>query len=198
MKIFAFTDNHDDLEVTRRVYRRIKKYNPDLILCAGDFSLWGEKIKKILTKFDSFNKKFFIVHGNHEEEHEVERVAKRLKNVEFIHNKVVEFNDVFIVGYGGGGFSYSEHKLETLTKRVRLRLKGKKSIFLTHAPIFNTKIDIIPILGHRGSKSARRYIEIIKPKLVICGHFHETFNQVDKIGKTVILNPGPLGKLITL
>ena len=196
MKIFAFTDSHGVPEIHTKVSRRIKKYKPDIVLCAGDFTLFGKDTKKILERFNRMHKKFFLIHGNHEEEDEVARICKRLKNIEFIHRKVVEFEGVYFVGYGGGGFSYSETKLETLRKRQRLRLKKEKVVFLVHPPVFNTTTDEMPILGHRGSKSARRFIEQIKPRLTICGHLHNTFNLLDKIGKSVILNPGPLGKLI--
>lgn len=196
MNIFAFTDTHGDLEAIRKVIKRIRKYKPDVILCAGDFTLFGQDLKKILLKFDRLGKKFFVIHGNHEDEGEMRKVCKKLKNIEFIHRRVVEFSGVYFVGYGGGGFSYSEAKLESLTKRNKLKLKGKTVVFLAHQPVFNTKTDVIPLLGHRGSKSARRFVEQIKPKLTVCGHLHDTFNEIDKIKKSVILNPGPWGKLI--
>ena len=198
MKIFAFVDNHGYDDVTKKLIKRIKKYNPDLILCGGDFTIFGEELSNNLEKFDKLGKKMFIVHGNHEDEKIVRNKCKKLKNIEFVHKRVVEFNKVNFVGYGGGGFSLVERGLESFIKRIQLKLKKKKVVFLTHAPVFNTKTDDIPLLGHRGSKSARNFVEKIKPKLVICGHFHENFNQLDKINKTIILNPGPLGKLIKL
>ncbi len=37
----------------------------------------------------------------------------------------------------------------------------------------------------------RKLIEDIKPLVVLCGHVHES-RGIDKLGSTVIVNPGPL------
>ena len=51
---------------------------------------------------------------------------------------------------------------------------------------------------HCGNKDIRKFIDKIKPDLVISGHLHENAGKEDKIGKSRILNPGPTGMLINL
>jgi Icc-related predicted phosphoesterase len=51
---------------------------------------------------------------------------------------------------------------------------------------------------HVGNKDFRSFIERIKPNLVICGHIHETAEKKDKIGKTIVINPGWEGVVVEL
>ncbi len=62
--------------------------------------------------------------------------------------------------------------------------KGKKIVFVTHPPVYHTRLDHLP-MGHRGNKSTRKFIEEAQPDLVLCGHFHENEKKQDKIKKTL-------------
>jgi Icc-related predicted phosphoesterase len=50
---------------------------------------------------------------------------------------------------------------------------------------------------HAGNKTVRKVIERIKPILAISGHLHECAG-IDKIGKTVVINPGHNGRVIVI
>jgi len=73
-----------------------------------------------------------------------------------------------------------------------------------HCPPHNTRLDLAPkldknlkpvfVLGeqireHVGSKSVRKFIEKYQPLMGLHGHIHESYAS-EKIGKTVIVNPG--------
>ena len=45
------------------------------------------------------------------------------------------------------------------------------------------------IMDHVGSKSVRKFIEKYQPLIGLHGHIHESFAS-DKIGNTVVVNPG--------
>ena len=64
-------------------------------------------------------------------------------------------------------------------------------ILVSHTPPYNTKLDLTFLKTHVGSISIRKTIEVLKPKLCICGHIHEA-KGIDTIGEAVIINPGPL------
>jgi len=70
----------------------------------------------------------------------------------------------------------------------------KKTIYVIHAPPFNTKLDIVTTGAHVGSKSIRNFIEKEKPLLTLHGHIHESPKMSgswrDKIGNTVCINIG--------
>ena len=64
-------------------------------------------------------------------------------------------------------------------------------IFCPHAPPEGTACDRLRDGRHVGSVVVRRAVEREQPDLVLCGHIHEA-RGVDKIGRTRIVNPGPV------
>ncbi|WP_252901414.1 metallophosphoesterase family protein [Vulcanisaeta sp. JCM 14467] len=64
-------------------------------------------------------------------------------------------------------------------------------MLVSHYPPYGTNVDKAWNGEHIGSKSVRKLIEDIKPLVVLCGHVHES-RGIDKLGSTVIVNPGPL------
>jgi len=73
---------------------------------------------------------------------------------------------------------------------------GDTVILVTHAPPYNTKVDQI-LEEHAGNKSLRKIIQEIQPALVVCGHLHECVGK-DYIGKTLVINPGYKGRIVSL
>jgi len=196
MKLLTFVDIHGNKKRISEIIKKSK--NADLLVCAGDISTWASKLKSLINNFKPTKKPLLIIHGNHEYEEEIKEACKNKPHVIPIHLKAFILNNYFIFGYGGGGFSEYDQKLEKLIPKIKKQAKSKKVIFVTHAPPYNTKIDLLQGLGHRGSKSIRKFIKEVKPILHICGHFHETAEKKDKLGKTTIINPGPKGKLIKI
>ena len=70
----------------------------------------------------------------------------------------------------------------------------KKTIYVMHAPPFDTKLDVITDGTHVGSKAIRNFIEEQQPFLTLHGHIHESpkvsGSYTDKIGKTICINIG--------
>jgi uncharacterized protein len=64
-------------------------------------------------------------------------------------------------------------------------------IFCPHAPPEGTVCDRLRDGRHVGSVVVRRIVEQEQPELVLCGHIHEA-RGVDEIGRTRIVNPGPV------
>lgn len=197
MKILAFTDTHGSLEAIKRVRKKIKEQKPDLLVCAGDISVFEGGIFSIFKKLNNFNKKIIMIHGNHEDASTFIKYSKRFDNIIFIHKKHFVFENVLFLGFGGGGFSMTDKEFEKTSKKFKAVIKknsDKKIILVTHAPPYKTKLDYIG--EHCGNKSIRHFIEKNKVDLLICGHLHENFGKEDKIKRTKIINPGPFGKMI--
>lgn len=70
----------------------------------------------------------------------------------------------------------------------------KRTIYVIHAPPFNTNLDTITAGIHVGSKSIRGFIEKEQPLLTLHGHIHESpkisGSWKDKIKKTTCINVG--------
>lgn len=195
MKILAFTDNHGSPLEIAEVKRKSK--NVDLIICTGDFTIFEGEIEYHLDLINSLPKKVILIHGNHEDEMTVRFLAKRYKNIEFIHEETYETDVHIFIGYGGGGFALIDKRFEKVMKKHKSKMKDKKSVLLLHGPPHGTKLDIIGG-GYVGNKSYTKFIKETQPQLVLCGHLHEHFGKRDKIGKTLVINPGPEGEIIDI
>ncbi len=193
MKILAFTDIHSNINYLKGIHKLVKNENPDLIICSGDISFFSTNMNKIKKEIINFNEIMLLIHGNHENSNFIDGLCS--KNVINIHKKIFEFKNFKFLGYGGGGFEQEDKRLENYFENIKDELK--KWVLITHAPPFNTRLDLIG-KNHVGSKSIRRIIEKYKPKLNICGHLHENFYVKDKIAQTMIINPGFLGSIIEI
>lgn len=199
MKILAFTDTHGSLSALKRIRQRIKSQNPDLLVCAGDISLFEHGIVGILTELNRLGRKIIMVHGNHEDDSTFRKLSKRFKNIVFIHKHHFIQNNILFLGYGGGGFAVIDREFEEIAnsrfRKIIKSNKGKKIILVTHGPPYRTKLDKL-MQGHCGSKSLRKFIDKNKIDFLVCGHLHENFGKEDRIKKTRCINPGPFGKII--
>lgn len=198
MKIFAFTDIHADAKEISKL--KAKSTDADLLICCGDFTVFGNGLSKIISEFDKIGKKMLIIHGNHEEHDEVKLECKSTKNLIFMHKKFHIHENVLFTGYGGGGFNQRDSNFENFTKEIEEKMQEKKGvlpILILHMPPFKTNQDKLP-MGHVGSKSYTDFIIKYQPLLVFCGHIEENNGKVDRIGNTTIINPGPDGRIIEL
>ncbi|MBI4438904.1 metallophosphoesterase family protein [Candidatus Woesearchaeota archaeon] len=197
MNILAYADIHGNPAAINALRKKAKK--ADIAICAGDFTVFGARINQIIRQLDSLGRKTLLIHGNHEDEQEVEQLCSKTRNITYIHGKNcrVEHNGqkYLVIGYGGGGFSLRDKGFERFASRTKPK-QDESLILVTHAPPHNTKLDML--WEHRGRKSITDFIKKAKPALAICGHFHENFGKQDKLGQTRIVNPGPKGMVINL
>ncbi|MBW2990908.1 metallophosphoesterase family protein [Candidatus Woesearchaeota archaeon] len=193
MMLLAFVDTHGDMHSLKQVKKKAAK--ADLVICAGDTTIFENKLKSILREINSFHKPVLIMHGNHESEERLKKECEKHKNLIYFHKKFYEKNNIVFAGYGGGGFSLEDKKFEKFAERIKKKREGKQLVLILHGPPYGNKTDLI--MGeHAGNKSFRDFIRHEKPIIVICGHLHENEGKQDKIGKSLIINPGPEGKLI--
>lgn len=198
MRIFAFVDLHQHRSELKRIVSRSKKGDVDVVVCAGDFTIFSSGQDEILKELDSIGKPVLLVHGNHEDAGSVRDSCKRLKNCFFIHNGFFRKNSVLFVGWGGGGFSFRDQRFEDRSKKFFHLLKpDTRLVFVSHAPPYGTKCDSIHG-QHAGNKSLRRFIERARPVLAVCGHLHETAGSMDKIKNTLVINPGFEGRVLEI
>ncbi|RLG64356.1 YfcE family phosphodiesterase [archaeon] len=109
------------------------------------------------------------------------------------HGRIVKVEEFKIFGIGGslkGPFETNiEFTEEEFNKIISENLTEDFDILLLHEPPYMTKVDTV-YDKHVGSKTIRALIEEKKPKLVACGHIHES-KGIDYIGESIIINPGP-------
>lgn len=144
------------------------------------------------------------------------KLIKGLKNVRDCQFKNHEFNKINFLGYG---LSNNQERIVKKPKKKLTRLEIKRLdkvyfktmnlfsdlykstnkkypiIFISHNAPYNTKLDIVHDKKsyahgkHLGSYYARKFCEKYKPLICVGGHVHEGVGK-DKIGKTIVINPG--------
>ena len=198
MKFLTFVDTHDDPTVVKELIKRAKQNDIDFMICAGDLAMFGQGLRRNLKQFNSVGKKFYIIPGNHEEYGlEYEKMVSDYKNCINFHKKVFEIGDYVFLGYGGGGFALKDPEFRKLARKWYGKYKDKKIILVTHGGPYGTKIDELEG-KHVGNQDYTKFIERIKPQVVICGHLHETAGLIDNIGKTKVIHPGWEGMVLEL
>jgi Icc-related predicted phosphoesterase len=196
MRILAFVDSHGNKRAMEALEREAR--TADLLVCAGDVSVFEQDLDKILRKIDSWGKPVLMLHGNHESEADMVKACKGLQNVEFFHKKAKIINNILFIGYGGGGFEKKTPELADFFKSHEILLNScEKKVFLFHAPPLDTKLDLIGS-SHNGNQTEKELILRYKPGLVVCGHFHENADKRERTEGGVLINPGPAGWLIEL
>lgn len=196
MNILALTDFHGNLEAFRRAQQTIANEKPDLVLVAGDIvNHDAERAKRFLADLAGVGSPVYFVPGNMDG---VDLIAwSGTEHVRGIHGRCETWQNVAFVGLGGsprGAFStpieYSEEDGAEVLERALTNYHGGNLILVSHCPPRETKTDQVMFGEHIGSRSVRKFVEKMKPLLVVSGHVHEA-KGVDRIGSTVILNIGP-------
>ena len=85
-----------------------------------------------------------------------------------------------------------EERLKKLFKKVK---NFDKTLLLIHDAPFGCMDKVnykkSPLNGkHVGDKYFLKYIKKFQPQVVLCGHMHE-YQGVKKLGKSLVINPGP-------
>jgi|GEM_PF-47507 len=83
--------------------------------------------------------------------------------------------------------SFDENEIKNFLSLID---NAEKGIILSHSPPYGA-LDKLDGLPHIGSHSVRYGITKFKPRIVLCGHFHELIGK-SKINDTIIFNPGAL------
>jgi uncharacterized protein len=200
LKILAFSDMHGSDIAMKKLKKKSKK--SDLIICAGDISIFSNDLKNILDFFEKIEKPMIIISGNHEDDHELKNTCSKLKNIIFVKDNIYSIGNYHFICSEGNGFSHEDRHFEKVAENMykkikNLRKKDREGVFIlvTHAPPHKTRLDQI-IGGHSGNKAIRRFIYKSRPNLAICGHIHENSRKKDKINKTRLVNPGPYGMIL--
>ncbi len=197
MKILALVDLHGDMKLLKKLVKRAKEKDIDLVVVAGDLTMFEDHLRYIIRKLNTIGKKVLIIPGNHESEKSLKEVVKDYENCIEFNKKVARFREHVFLGYGEGGFALKDAEFRKLARHWYGEYQKEKVVLVLHAPPFGTKLD--KINGrYVGNKDFRKFIERIKPKLVICGHLHETAGKTDKIGETKVINPGWEGMVVEL
>ena len=86
MKILAFTDIHGSVRAIKKIAKKAKKEKPELMICAGDISMFEHGLDYLMHKINESGIPALIIHGNHETEARLKRACSLFKNTICLHN----------------------------------------------------------------------------------------------------------------
>ncbi len=172
--------------------------NADLVLLAGDITTFGNDrdAQKIIDAVRNYNQNILAVPGNCDPP-SVDLYLKKLGvNLD---NELREIDGYFFWGLGGAlpapgktPNELSEQQFELILNKFQTQISNpQKLILLVHQPPYGTVADRLSRDEHVGSRALRQFVEDVQPLAYFTGHIHEG-RGVDYIGRTAIVNPGPL------
>jgi len=195
MRIIAFGDIHMEYAGIENITGLSKA---DLVIVTGDFTNFGgkEDASTVLDAIQRINPKIYAVLGNMDQASVGDYLDELGIN---IHGKGIVLGDLGIFGVGGSNSTpfntpteFSEEELgDIVNKAYQYVIRAPIKVLISHAPPFNTATDRIGSGIHAGSTAIRKFIEEKQPDFCFTGHIHESRGE-DRIGRTVILNPGML------
>jgi len=197
VSIVAITDIHGRTNFDNKIAHVIT--NADIILIAGDITNFGgeKEARLILQNITALNMNVLAVPGNCDQLSVNHVIIDQGFN---LHGEMKMIGNIAFYGIGGCSKTpfhtpqeYSESKIEELLSSFEKKENARFHILISHTPPYGTKVDKMFLGIHVGSKAIRNFIETFRPDIVICGHIHEASGS-DKIGKTIIINPGPFPK----
>jgi len=197
MRILAAADFHGLPNAENNLFKFLGR-GYDCLLIIGDLTNFGPAslAENMLGRIRDSGVPTFAIPGNCDPKQMLGVLDKYGVN---LHAKREKLNDVLFVGLGGSNLTPFNTPFELTEAEILEELEALAPIvddnwiLITHAPPHGTNIDQTAQGIHVGSKSIRRFIEQKQPPVALSGHVHEARNT-DKLGRTLIVNPGPISK----
>ncbi len=186
----AIGDIHGDTGLVKKLAKKAKDENVDLIIIPGDLTFLEELPKGIIEPLTKLNKKILIIPGNHETQTTLDFLAQKYKNIYNIQGKGIKEKNIGFFGAGysqnTGPFWEEEENIFKALKKGHEQIKNiKKKIMITHSPPEGSKAEFT---GFKGSKSVKKAIKEFNPDIVLNAHIHEAGGIEEEMGKTKIIN----------
>lgn len=189
-KILAASDLHGDVSSAKKLSKKAKEENVDLVILAGDINGVGGRGGKVLYPFEKAEQKIVFVPGNHDTKEEALEMAKKALSVDRAY---VAFEDVGIAGVGTDwSFSLSKEDLKKIGDNFGA-MDSRKKILVSH---LHPAGGVAEFSGWPGNEILREAVIKFKPDILIAAHIHEAEGLEEIIGKTKVFQVGRSGKII--
>lgn len=202
MRLLLISDLHGKIENLEKL--RAEFESSDAVVFAGDFTEFEKYDASLpaVKKLREMHEDIFCVLGNCDKPELLEALEKQDMCCE---RGIVYFEGLAFAGSGGGskftGTTPNERAEEYLlsdfdvVKNAALDAQGQwgNLILISHNPPKGILCDECAPNVHVGSALLYDFVMETKPLALVCGHIHEG-RAIDKIGETVVVNPGSLAE----
>ncbi len=203
MKFLCISDVHGNIDALERLDDVFKTV--DAVLFAGDFAecFKPETSEPVLQALVKKHDEIYAVLGNCDLPDFSDRLTDEGINAERTLNYT---GGVAVIGSGGAsvftGKTPNERSLEDLQSDFSILdsveaensgVSWRNLIVVSHNPPKAEKVDSFAPGMHAGSGIFTDFIREKNPLFVLAGHIHEGAG-IEKIGETLVMNPGSLGE----
>jgi Icc-related predicted phosphoesterase len=205
MRIVCISDSHMH-------HRKINMPDGDMVIHAGDFSLWDDCDVDLYNKWigehlPKYKHGWIQIAGNHDAKfewnnfgHSAKKQKAKLTNAIYLQDKAVEVNGLKIYGTPWSARFGADMAFNVYPQQLAAKWKlipDDVDILVTHTPAWGV-LDAIPSkegMLHVGCPDLLVRINEIKPKLHVCGHVHFSYGQkMYANGVTLGVNAALVGK----
>lgn len=163
MKIYACADIHGFPERVQRVRELVQQLSPDVVILAGDLTHAGRG-REALNLLNELTCPVVAIPGNMDPPFVAKTIAES------------RAKDVLTAAVQIQGFTFCGP--DAATERC--------DVLVAHEPPYGV-LDTIPSGRHIGSPKVARAVERLHPRVVVCGHVHES-PGVARLGGTFVVN----------
>ena len=194
MRLLLFSDLHTDLDAAAAIVARAT--DVDAVVGAGDFAVKRRGLRRIIPVLAAIETPAVLVPGNGESFDELREACADWPAAHVLHGTGVEILGISFFGLGGGvpvtpfgtwSYDFSEDEARALLADC-----PPEAVLVTHSPPLG-HADVDRAGRHIGSRAVLETIERTHPRLVVCGHIHDSWGVRSLSGDTPIVNVGPGG-----
>ncbi len=194
MRLLLFSDVHCDLEACRRLVKLAG--SADLVIGAGDFASHREGLEEVIGVLRTITAPTVVVPGNAESDAELRDACEDWPAARVLHGSGCRLAGVSCFGFGGAvpplGADWSFDATESQARGALAACPEGVDLLVTHSPPVQCA-DRTSSGDHIGAESVRETIERARPRLVVCGHVHDSWGTDTRLGESRVINAGPEG-----
>ncbi|MBM4076482.1 MAG: serine/threonine protein phosphatase [Planctomycetes bacterium] len=195
MKLLLFSDLHSSTEHARRIVEQSR--DCAIVIGAGDFGNVRQGVKEAVESIRT-EKPTILVPGNNESDEELRDACADWPEAHVLHGTGVTVSGISFFGIGGGipitpfgswSFDLTEDQANGLLKNC-----PRQCVLVSHSPPFGI-LDSTSRGKSVGSVAVRDAILLYPPRLLVCGHVHESGGKSTRVQNTTVINAGPEGMI---
>ena len=194
MRLLLFSDLHTDLAAAASIVERAADF--DAVVGAGDLAVKRRGLAGIVEVLAAIETPTVLVPGNGESAEELSDACDGWTAAHVLHGTGVDIDGVPFFGLGGGvpvtpfgawSYDFTEDEARSL-----LAPCPEGAVLVSHSPPLG-HADTAASGRHVGSAAVLETIERTCPRLVVCGHIHDSWGVRSRAGHTPVVNAGPKG-----